>query len=106
MRRETLRRLEKLEGDRFITEDGIQAVFITVVDNSREGAGEPLPTLGWRFQRYGPDDVVTMREPGEDDDSLRERHLAAVLPLLNPGSVPMFLPINPENRPDELAAPA
>lgn len=103
MKRETLKRLEKLEGDRFINEDGTQAIFITIVDNSGPGAGKPLPTLGWRFQRHNADDVVTMREPGEDDDSLRERHLAAVLPLLNPGSVPMFLPINPENHPDELA---
>ncbi|GHE20002.1 hypothetical protein [Halomonas urumqiensis] len=98
MSREKLRqRLERLENDRFITADGVEAVFITVADNSKEGAGKPLPTRGWMFQRHGgADDVVTMREPGEDDDSLRERHLAAVRPLLPQGSVPMFLPINPE----------
>ncbi|MGQ4879824.1 hypothetical protein ACOJCM_14760 [Billgrantia sp. LNSP4103-1] len=89
------RRLTKLENDRFMTDDGIEAFFISVVDNTREGAGEPLPVLGWRYQRYMDDDVVTMREPGEDDDTLRERHLAAVRPLLVKGSVPMFLPINP-----------
>ncbi|MDI5987020.1 hypothetical protein QLQ85_19730 [Halomonas sp. M4R5S39] len=97
MSRERLRqRLEKLENDRFITADGVEAVFITVVDNSKEGAGRPLEVLGWRYQRHGADDVVTMREPGEADDRLRERHMADVRPLLPRGSVPMFLPINPE----------
>lgn len=98
MRRELIRRLERLENDRYITDDGVEAIFATVVDNTREGAGMPLPVLGWRFQRHGnAEDVVTMREAGEDDATLRERHLATVRQLLPQGSVPMFLPINPES---------
>ncbi|MFN2411293.1 MAG: hypothetical protein ABR539_13525, partial [Halomonas sp.] len=64
---------------------------------SREGAGTPLPVLGWQYQRYQADDVVTMREPGEDDEALRARHMAAVRPLLGKGAVPMFMPINPDD---------
>lgn len=90
------RRLTRLENDLFVTDDGIEAIFVTVVDNSREGAGRALPVLGWRFQRHMADDLLTMRKAGEDDDTLRERHMAAVRPLLGKGSVPMFLPINPE----------
>lgn len=92
------RRLTKLENDRFITDDGVEAIFITIVDNSKEGAGEPLPVLGWQYQLHGTDDVVTMRQAGEDDDNLRERHMEAVRPLLKQGSVPMFLPINPDGQ--------
>lgn len=87
------RRLRRLEKDRFVTDDGIEAIFITIVDNSKEGRGLELPTHGWRFQRHAADDVVTMRNPGEDDDSLRERHMNAVRPLLAHNSVPTFLPI-------------
>lgn len=93
MKAEMLKRLERLENDRFITHDGIEAVFITIVDNTKEGAGQPLPVLGWQFQRYSADDVVTMRNPGEHDDALRARHMEAVRPFLTAGSVPLFLPI-------------
>ena len=93
MRSDILKRLERLENDHFITHDGIEAVFITIVDNTKEGAGQPLPVFGWQFQRYSADDVITMRGPSEDDDALRARHMEAVRPFLSTGSVPLFLPI-------------
>lgn len=93
MKADLLKRLERLENDLFITHDGVECLFFTVLDMSREGEGQPLPVKGWRFQRYSADDVITMRDPSEDDDALRARHMEAVRPFLTAGSVPSFLPI-------------
>ena len=87
------RRLRQLEENRFVANDGVEAIFITLVDSSKEGKGRDLPAYGWRFQRFGADDVVTMRRQGEDDESLQERHMNTVRPLLARGSVPLFMPI-------------
>lgn len=88
------RQLDKLESKLMINGDeSFQAIFITMVDNSKIGEGRTFPVLGWRFQRHGADDIVTMREQGEDDEALQERHLEAVRPILAPQAVPMFLPV-------------
>ena len=83
------KRIEALEGRIMKNEeDRIEAVFLKVVDATREGGGRELPVHGWKFK-----ELKVMRTPGETDEALDKRAILEAQPFLIGMAVPVFHPI-------------
>ncbi len=84
------RRLDRAETVLGAEDDRPDAILMAIVD----GEGNTLPALGWK-EAMCSDPVQTLREPGESDEALEARAIAAAKakPTYSRGAVPVLVAV-------------
>lgn len=93
MKSTLIRRVEKLEKDIVPGKDKFSAIFRVVVSPSVP-PGAPVEkglVNGWTLLRPTGVKVMIMRQPGEDDESLKGRAIEAGKASLSEGVMPTFV---------------